>query len=52
MHYRKRIYYSETQKALMWDRWQRGESLQRIADLFDHHHSVYGLLPFASFRWC
>ncbi len=40
MHYRKRIYYSETQKALMWDRWQRGESLQQIADLFDRHHSA------------
>jgi IS30 family transposase len=40
MHQRKRIYYSETQKALMWDRWQRGESLQQIADLFDRHHSA------------
>jgi IS30 family transposase len=40
MHQRKRIYYSETQKSLMWDRWQRGESLQHIADLFDRHHSA------------
>lgn len=40
MHYRKRIYYSETQKSLMWDRWQRGDSLQQIADLFDRHHSA------------
>ena len=24
----------------MWDRWQRGESLQQIADLFDRHHSA------------
>ncbi|GLQ98980.1 hypothetical protein GCM10007863_34000 [Dyella mobilis] len=23
----------------MWDRWQRGESLHRIARLFDRHHS-------------
>ena len=40
MHQRKRIYYSETQRSLMWDRWQRGESLQQIADLFDRHHSA------------
>ena len=40
MHQRKRIYYSETQKSLMWDRWQRGESLQKIAGLFDRHHSA------------
>jgi IS30 family transposase len=24
----------------MWDRWQRGESLQQIADLFDRHRSA------------
>ena len=40
MRQRKRIYYSETQRSLMWDRWQRGESLQQIADLFDRHHSA------------
>ena len=27
MKYRSRNYYSETDKALMWDRWQKGESL-------------------------
>jgi hypothetical protein len=27
MRRRKRIYYTDTQKALMWDRWQQGESL-------------------------
>ena len=31
MKYRQRIYYTETQKALMWDRWQKGESLGSIA---------------------
>ena len=40
MHQRKRIYYSEPHKSLMGDRWQRGESLQHIADLFDRHHSA------------
>lgn len=39
MEYRPRIYYTETQKALMWERWQKGESLQRIAQLFDRNHS-------------
>ena len=34
----RRIYYTEEQKALMWDRWQKGESLNAIARLFDRHH--------------
>ena len=25
--YRTRIYYTETDNALMWDRWRRGDSL-------------------------
>jgi len=29
--YRQRIYYTEADKALMWDRWQKGESLHTIA---------------------
>ena len=33
MKYRKRIYYSEAQKALMWERWRRGDSLHDIARL-------------------
>jgi IS30 family transposase len=39
MKQRPRIYYSEGQKAMMWDRWQRGESLHNIARLFDRGHS-------------
>jgi hypothetical protein len=27
------------QKAVMWERWQKGESLQQIAQLFDRNHS-------------
>jgi transposase, IS30 family len=43
--YRTRIYYTESQKAVMWERWQKGESLQRIAQLFDRSHgSVHGIL--------
>lgn len=33
-----RIYYTETDKTLMWDRWQKGESLEKIAQLFDRSH--------------
>jgi len=42
---RPRIYYTESQRALMWDRWQKGESLQQIAQLFDRNHSsIQGIL--------
>ena len=39
MKYRTRIYYNESQKAEMWDRWHKGESLHSIARLFDRYHS-------------
>ena len=39
MKQRRRIYYSESQKALMWERWRKGESLQHIAQLFNRNHS-------------
>ena len=45
MRRRTRIHYTDSQKSQMWDRWQRGESLQKIARLFDRHHSaVRGIL--------
>ena len=45
MKRRPRIYYSNTDKSLMWDRWQKGESLNSIARLFDRHHSaIRGIL--------
>lgn len=39
MSQRPPIHYTDTQIGLMWDRWQRGESLHQIARLFDRHHS-------------
>lgn len=39
MKQRPRIYYTEAQKALMWERWKKGESLHQIAALFDRNHS-------------
>ena len=45
MKQRPRIYYTESQKALMWERWRKGESLQQIAQLFDRNHSsIQGIL--------
>jgi len=45
MVYRKRIKYTTGQKAEMWDRWQKGDSLASIARLFDRGHStVQGIL--------
>jgi IS30 family transposase len=35
---KRRIHYTETDKAVMWDRWQKGESLEKIAQLFDRGH--------------
>ncbi|SDE00471.1 Helix-turn-helix domain-containing protein [Cupriavidus sp. YR651] len=39
MKQRPRIYYSETQKALMRDRWRKGDTIHEIARLFDRGHS-------------
>jgi len=38
MKRRPRIYYTENQKSLMWERWKKGDSLQQIAQLFDRNH--------------
>ena len=38
MKQRPRIHYTENQKALMWERWQKGDTLHQIAQLFDRHH--------------
>ncbi len=45
MKRRPRIYYTEAQRSLMWERWQKGDSLHAIARLFDRgHSSVQGIL--------
>ena len=42
---KRRIHYTETDKAVMWDRWQKGDSLEKIAQLFDRSHgSVAAIL--------
>lgn len=45
MVYRTRIYYTAAQKAEIWDRWQRGESMSSIGRLFNRESSsMFGLL--------
>jgi len=45
MGYRRRIYFTEKQKAEIWDRWQRGESMSSIGRRFDRNSSsIYPLL--------
>jgi len=45
MVYRTRINYSAEQKAEIWDRWQRGESLKAIGRAFDRpSSSIFGQL--------
>jgi len=38
MNRRPRIYYTESQRSLMWDHWQKGDSLRQIAQLFERNH--------------
>jgi len=45
MKRKPRIYYSNAQKTLMWDRWKKGESFHSIARLFDRSHgSIRGII--------
>lgn len=39
MKHRTRTYYTATQKALMWERWKDGWTLQQIGKLFDRGHT-------------
>jgi len=45
MRYRTRTYYTDAQKALMWERWKQGWTLHQIGQLFNRAHtSVQGIL--------
>jgi hypothetical protein len=45
MVYRTRIKYTAAQKADIWDRWQRGASLNSIGRLFDRpSSSIFNML--------
>jgi len=45
MKHRTRIYFSAEQRADIWDRWQRGESMSSIGRLFERQSSsIYSIL--------
>ncbi len=45
MKHRTRIYYNAQQRALIWDRYQQGDSLHDIARIFNRYHSsIRGLI--------
>ena len=45
MTYRTRTCYTDSQKALMWERWKAGWTLHEIGHLFDRRHtSIQGIL--------
>jgi IS30 family transposase len=45
MQYRKRRYFTAAEIAMIWDRWEKGESLNAIArDLGRGHSAIQGLL--------
>ena len=45
MKHRTRLYFSAKQRADIWDRWQRGESMSSIGRLFEREpSSIYPIL--------
>ena len=45
MKYRRRVFFTDRQKSEIWDRWQRGESMNAIGRCFDRSSSsIYPLL--------
>ena len=45
MKHRPRIYFTGEQRAAIWDRWQRGESISSIGRLFERESSsIYPIL--------
>ena len=45
MKQRPRIYYTENQKTIMWERWRKGESLQHIAHPSSYRQMVRATSP-------
>ena len=45
MKYYRKIYYSTEQRADVWDRWQRGQSIRSIGRVFDlQSSSVFSVI--------
>ncbi len=49
MKHRTRIYFSAEQRADIWDRWQRGESMSSIGRLFERESS--SIYPILAAQW-
>lgn len=45
MKYPMSIYYADADKALMWDCWRKGESLNAIGRHFGRSHSSIQNIP-------
>ncbi|MDX2347854.1 MAG: helix-turn-helix domain-containing protein, partial [Nitrospirota bacterium] len=39
MKQQKRRHYTEAERAFMWDRWQKGDSMRDIGKLFGKNHT-------------
>ena len=48
MRKRTRRVYTDSQKAIMWDRWKKGDNLNTIARLFDTSHSAISLIVYSN----
>jgi IS30 family transposase len=46
MKQRPRIYYTDSQKALMWERWRQGDLFQKIAQL-PRKNGLAAVMPFS-----
>jgi len=45
MKHRTRLYFNAEQRADIWERWQRGESMSSIGRLFERESSsIYSIL--------
>src|SRR5262252_2546432 len=45
MNRRPRTYYTDSQRAMMWERWKAGWTLHQIGHLFDRPHtSIHNVL--------
>ena len=52
MKYRKRRYFTESDKALIWDRWQKGDSLLAVLQLSTYEKAPHGGGAKSLIFWC
>ena len=51
MKYRRRVFFTDKQKSEIWDRWQRGESMNSIGRglIARRHQFIHFLLALVAF---